>query len=283
MAANETTPLLGETSDGPSTAAPVATSPDTESQQNESQQSFQDPIELKLAAFAHLNSVIDSSVSGALALVYGPLSHRPPKYYYPPWSISDLAQASVVLGIFTIMWGLVNPLLLHFRRRLLGPTTLSFLIHGVLALLTLSLFLRVLDQLMTEGGHHCQRWDGQQLYPADPRCLAWIKRFFTLIHVAMAFFLGVCISHVVLVYFYFVWTWRQLVSFVRSLPWARPEVSAQNGDYHARVPVSIVPTGGISFEFSIKFWGRNSVRRLHTETDVTRQPPIGPDRNQEPS
>ncbi|KAK0718974.1 hypothetical protein B0T21DRAFT_59525 [Apiosordaria backusii] len=268
MAANETTPLLGGNDEDRNTAAPTVADANPETDQSANQPTFQSPGELKVAVLAHLNSVIDSLVAVGLGLVYGPFARDPPKYYYPPYRVQDLAQASVTVGIITIVWGLANLLLFYYRRRLLGPAFLNFLIHGLGAAITIPLVFVVLGDLMSESGHRCQYRDREQYYPADPRCLAWVDRFHTLVYTGLLFFLGVGISHAALAYVYFVCTWRQFVSFIRSLPWSRPEVSAQNGDYRARVPVPIVPLGGVSFEFGIKFYGREFPPRLNTGTEA---------------
>ncbi|KAK0671467.1 hypothetical protein QBC41DRAFT_56876 [Cercophora samala] len=259
MAANETTPLLGRSDDEGSTAARPADA-------NESQLSFRGPIELKVAALAHLSSVVTSVAAVGLALVYGPLTHDPPKHFWPPYIVRELASTTVTVGILTSIWGLANFLLFYFRRRLLGHPVLSILIH-VIGAFPIFLVFMSLNQFMDESGHRCQYYDGHQWYPADPRCLAWVERFYTLVYPGLFFFLGVTISHAVLAYLNVIWTKREFVSFVRSLPWSRPELSAGNGDYHARVPVPIVPIGGISFEIGIKFLGRGSVPQSTVEAE----------------
>ncbi|KAK4673934.1 hypothetical protein QC763_116320 [Podospora pseudopauciseta] len=267
MAANETTPLLRESNTEGGTPA-RATDAETQQTQNEDQLNLRGPTELKLAAVAHLGSVVTSFGAVGLALVYGPLVHNPPKSWWPPYVVRELASTATTVGILTVIWGLANFLVFHFRRRLIGPPFLGGLLH-LMGAFPIFLFFMALNDIMERdgGSHQCQRWDGQQWYPADPECLAWVKRFFVLVYTGLFFFLGVCTSHAVLVYLNFMWTKRQFVAFMRSLPWSRPELSSHNGAYRARVPVPIVPIGGISFEFGIKVLGRDSVPRSAVEAE----------------
>ncbi|KAK4197163.1 hypothetical protein QBC40DRAFT_207798 [Triangularia verruculosa] len=273
MAANETTPLLGDVAEErnsvPSTSTVAAANSDTE--QNGDQQNIQDSVELKFAAVTHLVSVVTSAVAAALGLVYWPLSRDAPRYAKPPSLARDLAIFSVNLGVITMLWGIANFLMFYYRRRLLGPAFLSFVFHAICAGLSWTLYFSVIQDHLFEyyPARQCQSWEGGQYLPGDPECFAWVKRLYTLFYTALVFFLGFCVSQSVLVYLYFVWTWRQCATFLRSLPWSRPQFSAQNGNYRGSIPVPIVPRGGISFEIGLRYWGRESAPQSDTEAEQT--------------
>jgi len=243
MATSESTPLLrGE--NGDSNTAVQDNDVEAPASRCENA-SIQGPNELKIASIAHLNNAVDAFIAGVGGIIIGIYAASQP--YWLDWNIREMIQSSIPIGIITALWGVSNFILYRYRRRFLGPPILGLILHGVLFLIQIRLFFGALDTLMreTQGTPNCRRWDAPDL-PLDPECVEFERRVHAYTAVELIFVLGTIISSLVLLWFYITWSWRQLMSFLYSIPAAQGE----GGGYGIRIP-----TGGISVEFNIKFWG----------------------------